>query len=149
MATLSRRARDVVERAFERTSDGGKQSPLVQTKLQVCGARDCQPLSAASCTVGLVCGKSKRSTGTAWLRAATATLRTHRAGSLQLCSSLLCLIAVHTAGLWLPWLHVHRTDSHRWLRTLTLVQGLRHTQCSLLRTGNAQSCGCARSLTCG
>lgn len=35
MATLSRRARDVVEQSFERTSDLGKASPLIQTRLQV------------------------------------------------------------------------------------------------------------------
>jgi hypothetical protein len=35
VATLSRRARDVVEQAFMRTSDLGKASPLVSSRLQV------------------------------------------------------------------------------------------------------------------
>lgn len=35
VATLSRRARDVVEQAFARTSDQGADSPLVESRLQV------------------------------------------------------------------------------------------------------------------
>jgi nicotinamide phosphoribosyltransferase len=35
VATLSRRARDVVEASFERTSDQGAASPLVESRLQV------------------------------------------------------------------------------------------------------------------
>lgn len=41
VATLSRRSRDVVEASFERTSDGGRGSPLVQSKLQDFGFRGC------------------------------------------------------------------------------------------------------------
>eukprot|EP00195_Chlamydomonas_chlamydogama_P007155 CAMPEP_0202896810 /NCGR_PEP_ID=MMETSP1392-20130828/5728_1 /ASSEMBLY_ACC=CAM_ASM_000868 /TAXON_ID=225041 /ORGANISM="Chlamydomonas chlamydogama, Strain SAG 11-48b" /LENGTH=503 /DNA_ID=CAMNT_0049582287 /DNA_START=382 /DNA_END=1893 /DNA_ORIENTATION=+ len=41
VATLSRRARDVVESSFERTSEKGKSSPLVSTKLQDFGFRGC------------------------------------------------------------------------------------------------------------
>jgi nicotinamide phosphoribosyltransferase len=41
VATLSRRARDVVEASFEKTSDGGKMSPLVESRLQDFGFRGC------------------------------------------------------------------------------------------------------------
>lgn len=41
VATLSRRARDVVEASFARTSDGGVGSPLVQSKLHDFGFRGC------------------------------------------------------------------------------------------------------------
>ncbi|KAG2442447.1 hypothetical protein HXX76_002533 [Chlamydomonas incerta] len=41
VATLSRRARDVVEASFGRTSDGGAGSPLVQSKLHDFGFRGC------------------------------------------------------------------------------------------------------------
>lgn len=37
VATLSRRARDVVEQSFERTSDQGRGSPLIESRLQVGG----------------------------------------------------------------------------------------------------------------
>ncbi|KAG1671877.1 hypothetical protein FOA52_003444 [Chlamydomonas sp. UWO 241] len=41
VATLSRRARDVVEASFEKTSEGGKRSPLVESRLQDFGFRGC------------------------------------------------------------------------------------------------------------
>ncbi len=41
VATLSRRARDVVEAAFEATSDGGASSPLVPSRLHDFGFRGC------------------------------------------------------------------------------------------------------------
>lgn len=41
VATLSRRAREVVEQSFERTSDLGKASPLVSSRLQDFGFRGC------------------------------------------------------------------------------------------------------------
>ncbi|KXZ56944.1 hypothetical protein GPECTOR_1g851 [Gonium pectorale] len=41
VATLSRRSRDVVEAAFERTSDAGAASPLVQNRLVDFGFRGC------------------------------------------------------------------------------------------------------------
>jgi nicotinic acid phosphoribosyltransferase len=41
VATLSRRARDVIEASFELTSDGGKDSPLIVTKLHDFGFRGC------------------------------------------------------------------------------------------------------------
>lgn len=44
VATLSRRARDVVERAFERTCDVGSRSPLVSSRLQDFGFRGCTSL---------------------------------------------------------------------------------------------------------
>jgi len=41
VATLSRRARDVVEQSFERTSDMGRGSPLIESRLQDFGFRGC------------------------------------------------------------------------------------------------------------
>lgn len=41
VATLSRRARDVVEKSFDHTSDGGLDSPLVDSKLVDFGFRGC------------------------------------------------------------------------------------------------------------
>lgn len=41
VATLSRRARDVVEASFELTSDGGRDSPLVPSRLHDFGFRGC------------------------------------------------------------------------------------------------------------
>lgn len=41
VATLSRRARDVVEQSFECTSDLGRGSPLIQSRLQDFGFRGC------------------------------------------------------------------------------------------------------------
>lgn len=41
MATLSRRARDVIEAAFEQSADGGWQHPLVTSRLHDFGFRGC------------------------------------------------------------------------------------------------------------
>lgn len=41
MATLSRRARDVIEEYFEATVDGGSASPLVDSRLHDFGFRGC------------------------------------------------------------------------------------------------------------
>ena len=41
MATLSRRARDVIESAFERSAEGGWQHPLVTSRLHDFGFRGC------------------------------------------------------------------------------------------------------------
>ena len=41
MATASRRARDVIEAAFERSVDGGKEHPLVSSRLHDFGMRGC------------------------------------------------------------------------------------------------------------
>ena len=41
LATLSRRARDVIEDAFERSADGGRDSPLVDSRLHDFGMRGC------------------------------------------------------------------------------------------------------------
>lgn len=41
VATLSRRARDVIEGAFERSVDGGRDHPLVASRLHDFGMRGC------------------------------------------------------------------------------------------------------------
>ena len=41
VATLSRRARDVIEDAFEKSADGGKNHPLVGSRLHDFGMRGC------------------------------------------------------------------------------------------------------------
>lgn len=41
VATLSRRARDVIETAFERSADGGRDNALVSSRLHDFGMRGC------------------------------------------------------------------------------------------------------------
>ena len=41
VATLSRRARDVLEEAFETSADGGRASPLLTSRLHDFGMRGC------------------------------------------------------------------------------------------------------------
>ena len=41
VATLSRRARDVIEQAFEESVDGGRESPLLLSRLHDFGMRGC------------------------------------------------------------------------------------------------------------
>lgn len=41
VATLSRRARDVIEAAFEKSVDAGRDSPLIQSRLHDFGMRGC------------------------------------------------------------------------------------------------------------
>lgn len=41
VATLSRRARDVIEDAFEASVDGGRESPLLPSRLHDFGMRGC------------------------------------------------------------------------------------------------------------
>ena len=41
VATLSRRARDVIEEAFEKSADGGRDHPLVGSRLHDFGMRGC------------------------------------------------------------------------------------------------------------
>jgi nicotinamide phosphoribosyltransferase len=41
VATLSRRARDVIEAAFEQSAEGGASSPLLQSRLHDFGFRGC------------------------------------------------------------------------------------------------------------
>lgn len=41
VATLSRRARDVIEEAFETSVDGGRESPLLSSRLHDFGMRGC------------------------------------------------------------------------------------------------------------